>query len=259
LVQRTFAIISKLSRILKDPDSVEYQLGLRQLAIKDCDSNSWFITVNEILLSYELPFAHKILLNPKKNLKPITHTVVNFSYRVLYVPVCCLWHCSNTNLVVYISMYLFPYNLTLTLFLHLLTTCFSRLCQKDTEDYVHFLLKCDTLSTIRNNHLVRLAWYLEKIQVNTDYLVNSEKDLLQLIIDCSASNLIDSQYTKDVDTICRDINYTGLMICWVLYVPVKTRDFITPFLTSRLLSLTLLQHKFGCLYFHVSVSLIAGL
>jgi hypothetical protein len=41
------------------------------------------------------------------------------------------------------------------------------------EDYVHFLLKCDTLSTIRYNHLVRLALYLEKIQVNTDYLVNS--------------------------------------------------------------------------------------
>ena len=84
----------------------------------------------------------------------------------------------------------------------------SSLCrQKDTEDYVHFLLKCDTLSTIRNNHLVRLALYLEKIQVNTDYLVNSEKDLLQLIIDCSASNLIDSQYRKDVDTICRDMIY----------------------------------------------------
>jgi hypothetical protein len=50
--------------------------------------------------------------------------------------------------------------------------------------------------------------YLEKIQVNTDYLVNSEKDLLQLIIDCGASNLIDSQYRKDVDMICRDIIYT---------------------------------------------------
>jgi hypothetical protein len=75
------------------------------------------------------------------------------------------------------------------------------------EDYVHFLLKCDTLSTIRYNHLVRLALYLEKIQVNTDYLVNSEKDLLQLIIDCGASNLIDSQYRKDVDTNCRDMIY----------------------------------------------------
>jgi hypothetical protein len=43
--------------------------------------------------------------------------------------------------------------------------------------------------------------------VNTDYLVNSEKDLLQLIIDCGASNLIDSQYRKDVDTKCRDMIY----------------------------------------------------
>ena len=72
---------------------------------------------------------------------------------------------------------------------------------------MHFLLKCDTLSTIRYNHLVRLALYLEKIQVNTDYLVNSEKDLLQLIIDCGASNLIDSQYRKYVDTNCRDMIY----------------------------------------------------
>ena len=87
------------------------------------------------------------------------------------------------------------------------TSSICRLYQKDTEDYVHFLLKCDTLSIIRYNHLVRLALYLEKIQVNTDYLVNSEKDLLQLIIDCSASNLIDSQYRKDADTICRDMMY----------------------------------------------------
>jgi hypothetical protein len=45
------AIIGLFLRILKDPDSVEYQLALRQLVIKDCDSNNWFITVNEILLS----------------------------------------------------------------------------------------------------------------------------------------------------------------------------------------------------------------
>jgi hypothetical protein len=58
-------------RILKDPDPVEYQLAMRQLAVKDCDSNSWFITVNEILLSYELPSADKILSSPKKYWKPI--------------------------------------------------------------------------------------------------------------------------------------------------------------------------------------------
>ena len=62
---------------MKDPDSVEYQLALRQLAIKDCNSNSWLITVNEILLSYELPSAHKILSNPKNIWKPITHTKID--------------------------------------------------------------------------------------------------------------------------------------------------------------------------------------
>jgi hypothetical protein len=33
--------------------------------------------VNVILLSYELPSAHKILLNPKNNWKPITHTEID--------------------------------------------------------------------------------------------------------------------------------------------------------------------------------------
>jgi hypothetical protein len=71
------AIIGLFLWILKDPDSVEYQLALRQLAIIDCDSNSWFITVNAILLSFELPSAHKILSNPKKKWKPITDTKID--------------------------------------------------------------------------------------------------------------------------------------------------------------------------------------
>ena len=33
--------------------------------------------MNEILLSYELPSSHKILLSPKKNWKPITHTKID--------------------------------------------------------------------------------------------------------------------------------------------------------------------------------------
>jgi len=65
--------ISLFLRVAKDQNSVEHKLGIRQLAIKDSDSNSWYIKVDTILNSYKLSSAHEIILNPKKNWKKITH------------------------------------------------------------------------------------------------------------------------------------------------------------------------------------------
>jgi hypothetical protein len=53
------------------------KLGIRQLAIKDSDSNSWYIKVDTILKSYKLPSAHEIILNPEKNWKKITHDKID--------------------------------------------------------------------------------------------------------------------------------------------------------------------------------------
>jgi type IV secretory pathway component VirB8 len=60
-VALSLAIATLFPQILKDPDSVEYQLALRQLVIKDCDSNNWFITVNEILLSYNVRHNFQVI------------------------------------------------------------------------------------------------------------------------------------------------------------------------------------------------------
>jgi hypothetical protein len=53
------------------------KLGIRQLAIKDSDSNSWYIKVDTILKSYKLPSAHEIILNPEKNWKKIAHDKID--------------------------------------------------------------------------------------------------------------------------------------------------------------------------------------
>ena len=64
-------------KIAKDQNSVEHKLGIRQLAIKDSDSNSWYIKVDTVLKSYKLPSAHEIILNPKKNWEKITHDKID--------------------------------------------------------------------------------------------------------------------------------------------------------------------------------------
>jgi hypothetical protein len=50
--------ISLFLRVAKDQNYVEHKLGIRQLAIKDSNSNSWYIKVDTILKSYKLPSAH---------------------------------------------------------------------------------------------------------------------------------------------------------------------------------------------------------
>ena len=67
------AMISLFLRVIKDQNSLEYEIGLRQLSIKSEDSHSWFIKIDKILRSYNLPSAHEIILQPKKNWKK-SHT-----------------------------------------------------------------------------------------------------------------------------------------------------------------------------------------
>ena len=43
---------------------MEGDLAIRQLAVKDLKSRSWFITIQETLFQYDLPSAHDLLANP---------------------------------------------------------------------------------------------------------------------------------------------------------------------------------------------------
>ena len=59
---------------MQNPESVEAKLAHRQLSVKDQNSNSWFIYVQEILDKYGLPTTHEILAAPP-NLKQWKKTV----------------------------------------------------------------------------------------------------------------------------------------------------------------------------------------
>ena len=49
-------------------DCVERDVAMRQLAVKDSNSNSWFIMLQETLLRYNLPSAHVLLENPPEKI-----------------------------------------------------------------------------------------------------------------------------------------------------------------------------------------------
>ena len=49
-------------------DCVERDVAMRQLAVKDSNSESWFIMLQETLLRYNLPAAHVLLENPPEKI-----------------------------------------------------------------------------------------------------------------------------------------------------------------------------------------------
>ena len=47
---------------------MERDLAIRQLAVKDFSSRSWFIKIQETLFQYELPSAHDLIENPPEKI-----------------------------------------------------------------------------------------------------------------------------------------------------------------------------------------------
>ena len=60
--------LTLLGNIIRQ-DCVEREIALRQLAVKDFNSNSWFVSVQEILFQYDLPTAHDLIENPPEKLE----------------------------------------------------------------------------------------------------------------------------------------------------------------------------------------------
>ena len=57
-------LLGFLGKILSDKSSILYQIGLRQLAIKDMTSNSWFISMIKLTFKYNLPSPHQYIQSP---------------------------------------------------------------------------------------------------------------------------------------------------------------------------------------------------
>jgi hypothetical protein len=68
--------------ITRYEDFIEHEIALRQLAIKDENSNSWFTHIRKLLQKYNLPTAYEIMGNPptKGQWKELTKEHVRYMY-----------------------------------------------------------------------------------------------------------------------------------------------------------------------------------
>ena len=163
----------------QDSTSVEHQIAIRQLTVKDSDSASWFIGLRDILYKYELPSPLKLLENPpeklqwKRTVKTAIHeycrkqiqqdiplySSLKYFTGVDYIPGSC-------HTVLEIKGDPIREIQKLSVKLRLLTGTYilqskrvkfcdteksslCKLCNEANEDLEHFLLKCKTLDPVR--------------------------------------------------------------------------------------------------------------
>lgn len=218
-------------RIAKNTNSIEHQLAIRQLALKNIDSKSWFVKINNILRIYNLPSAYEIILQPKKNWKFITHDEIDKTWRNKWTeqveskttlkylqtnhwdirkPHFCWKAVSDQKRDVQkgiIKSKLLTGTYKTQTVIHKFDnakTTICQLCHNGEEDYEHFLLHCDKLDTIRTNHKIKLIDYMKYNNIPTEVFINSNDKMLRLLLDCCTQKLIPQSQRLSVDKICRD-------------------------------------------------------
>ena len=194
--------------------------------------------MDHILKSYGLPsaHAHEIVLNPKKNWKRFPHDMIDSTWKTKWSEIA---ETKSTLNYMEISKWNFrsPNNcwssvrdnkrdvakgiikariLTGTYKTQSINNRFDstksaecKLCKEETEDYKHFLVNCKSLNPVRKIHHIRLKHLMIGNQINYDYIIESENDLLQLLFDSSTNRRIPksqlvAKCIHGIERICKD-------------------------------------------------------
>ena len=207
--------------IIRSQGSIEKEVAVRQLAIKEEESKSWFIYIRKTLNKYDLPSAYDLLSSPPTRnawKSAIKEAVNNYwrnewtltkssknSLRFLSIqddPTLkphLIWDSIDSNprhvKEAVVKARLLTGTYTLQANRHKFNqfevppTC--KLCHSDPEDRQHFLTQCKKLDSVRNKHLPSVLDILNKeAGSNVGDTIGSKPDLLtQCIIDCSAASI----------------------------------------------------------------------
>lgn len=198
-----------IRNILSKPQSIEYRIALRQLALKGPSSNSWLRIAQNILQKYDLPDAHALLQNPftkhqwSKKVKTTIHNFWNTknSHDAEKLP--SLRYMSHVSLDLSMPAPLWSTAkhtrretnkarikakvLSGSYMLQTHHALFNKgasakcqLCNGPAETRQHFVIDCPSLDIHRKPHLDRIHVALAEYRENTKM---SKDELLQLILD----------------------------------------------------------------------------
>jgi hypothetical protein len=233
-------ILGLFRNILVNEDSVEAKIALRQLAVKNELSHSWFITVKNTLSKYDLPPAHSILqvlptqsvwkrkvrsaISTYWNDKSTEELKILSSTRYLSSQSTCLhrpapvWACTKKSLRdshkartkarVMCGVYRLQTHEAMQRQNQYRTSSCCLLCSKEPETRRHFLLACSALAFTRSPFLLKLDTLLMSAYGATP--INRE-ELLQLVIDPWHQSLPlwtqQENLRQSVEKISRDLIY----------------------------------------------------
>ncbi|CAG2216073.1 unnamed protein product [Mytilus edulis] len=197
-------ILKTFGNIIRNENSIERKLAIRQLATKSLQSGSWFTKTVEIANIYDLPSPYDIIDNPPgkqlwKNLVNKTvgdhcikqmiseakskSTLARLNYEnVKEGKIHNIWKSCGTNPYAITSASLKAKLATGTIYLQYHRAKFSnghvspicQLCAEEEEDILHFILKCSKLQYIRDDFLHMIG------EVLTENL--EDQDLIQELI-----------------------------------------------------------------------------
>lgn len=212
--------------------SVEKQIALRQLTIKSMDSNSWFIAVKKLLMKYGLPEGIELLNNPPAKCawkKTVSSAINKYwtsaiqSQAILYsslhwLNVSC-FSPGTRHPLVYLNGDLrevprLAVKLKIATGTYILQTtraAFNQnpvkatcmVCNMQDETLQHFMLDCSPLDSVREPILNRLKQLCRSNNIDCNSI-----DLLQLLVDCSACEVIPNKLYCDIERLSRKLCYS---------------------------------------------------
>ena len=206
-------ILTLYRNVADAPDSVEHNIALRQLATKTLSSASWFIQVERTLQKYDLPSTHVIMEQTpskgswKRSLKEkisnywnqVTAEAASGQSTVRFLTPdsldvrspSLLWNSAISSHRDTEKAFVKAKLLTGTYRLQAHEAKFNKgyagmvaschLCKLETEDRAHFLLRCPSLSSHREIHLLLMKSCLSDERMSWDDL--PAEDQLGVLLD----------------------------------------------------------------------------
>ena len=240
--------LSLLANVLYADGTLEQDIAIRQISVKDSNSCSWFILCNKLLHKYNLPniyivrkkfeseslFKKQVKSSVDKFIKESGLTVAEGRRSLCYLNVdgCDVgkvhpcWNTVDNTVMDVKRAFVKARILTGTYYLQADRDKFRRsgtmsqcpLCSATSEDRLHFLIACVPLNQVRQSYITEIEKRL--LQQNTAQCVtaalNDANFLAQLIIDCTSKVICDRLLLVDSDF--HEIETVSRKLCFALHL-----------------------------------------
>ena len=234
-------ILALLGNICRDTESLEHQIGKRQILMRGITDSSWFSYGKRILTKYSLPSIHDLFdVRPAKNLwkTEATNAVWQYWNAEMAYSIKSLsslrylnhdqyedrkphqvWTAVNTTLhdlkraTIKAKLITGTYRLQANRarFNQHLVNATCLMCKAEAEDRYHFLTQCTKTADLRESYTAALRIILTEMGEDLQ-LLKDDRTRLQIILDCTKVF-----GGRDKDYLSR-IEANSRYLCWALHL-----------------------------------------